>query len=47
MTEQQLKDALGVPAKPPRRDFATAATKLGVTEQQLKDALGVPPGESP
>ena len=53
MTEQQLKDALGVPAnppnpgernqRPPRPDFAAAAAKLGVTEQQLKDALGVPP----
>ena len=53
VTEQQLKDALGVPAnppnpgdrsqRPPRPDFAAAATKLGVTEQQLKDALGVPP----
>jgi hypothetical protein len=28
--------------RPPRIDFAAAATKLGVTEQQLKDALGVP-----
>ncbi|MEA5504301.1 hypothetical protein VB735_14495 [Halotia wernerae UHCC 0503] len=28
--------------RPPRPDFAAAATKLGVTEQQLKDALGVP-----
>ena len=52
VSEQQLKDALGVPAnppggdrnqRPPRPDFAAAATKLGVTEQQLKDALGVPP----
>ena len=50
VTEQQLKDALGVPdeitpgQRPPRPDFAAAATKLGVTEQQLKDALGKPPG---
>ena len=53
VTEQQLKDALGVPAnppnpadgnqRPPRPDFAAAAAKLGVTEQQLKDALGVLP----
>jgi hypothetical protein len=52
VTEQQLKDALGVRAnppsqsdrsqRPPRPDFKAAATKLGVTEQQLKDALGVP-----
>ena len=28
--------------RPPRIDFAAAATKLGVTEAQLKDALGVP-----
>ncbi|MBC1303185.1 hypothetical protein GNE12_14815, partial [Trichormus variabilis N2B] len=38
VTEQQLKDALGVPAKPPgegqrppRPDFKAAAAKLGVT----------------
>jgi hypothetical protein len=53
VTEQQLKDALGVPAnppnpsdrgsRPPRPDFAAASQKLGVTEQQLKDALGIPP----
>ena len=53
VTEQQLKDALGVPAnppnpslgngRPPRPDLEAAATKLGVTEQQLKDALGIPP----
>ncbi|MBD2445563.1 hypothetical protein H6G76_00050 [Nostoc sp. FACHB-152] len=53
VTEQKLKDALGVPAnppsqadrnqRPPRPDFKAAAAKLGVTEQQLKDALGVPP----
>ncbi|MBN3906837.1 MAG: hypothetical protein HWQ35_09850 [Nostoc sp. NMS1] len=51
VSEQQLKDALGVPAnpptgdrnqRPPRPDFKAAATKLGVSEQQLKDALGVP-----
>jgi hypothetical protein len=52
VTEQQLKDALGVPAnppgqadrngRPPRPDFKAAAAKLGVSEQQLKDALGVP-----
>ncbi|WP_228013319.1 hypothetical protein [Nostoc edaphicum] len=28
--------------RPPRPDFAAAATKLGVTEAQLKAALGVP-----
>ena len=28
--------------KPPKIDFAAAASKLGVTEAQLKDALGVP-----
>ncbi|WP_460204570.1 hypothetical protein [Scytonema sp. NUACC21] len=51
VTEQQLKDALGIPAnpptdpnqRPPRPDFQAAAAKLGVTEQQLKDALGVRP----
>lgn len=53
LTEQKLKDALGVPANPPsqgnqnqlppRPDFQAAAAKLGVTEQKLKDALGVPP----
>ncbi len=53
VTEQQLKDALGVPAnppnpgdpnqRPPRPDFQAAAAKLGVTEQKLKDALGIPP----
>ncbi len=50
VTEQQLKDALGVPAnppsqgqRPPRPDLKAAAAKLGVTEQQLIDALGIPP----
>ena len=52
VTEQKLKDALGVPAnppnpadrnqRPPRPDFKAAAAKLGVSEQKLKDALGVP-----
>ncbi len=48
VSEQQLKDALGVPANPtpgqrrPRPDLKAAATKLNVTEQQLKDALGIP-----
>nr|MDZ8287229.1 hypothetical protein [Nostoc sp. ChiSLP01] len=53
VTEQQLKNALGVPAnpptpgdgnqRPPRPDLKAAAAKLGVTEQQLIDALGIPP----
>ncbi|MEH2437200.1 MAG: hypothetical protein V7K25_23670, partial [Nostoc sp.] len=53
VSEQQLKNALGVPAnppnpgdrnqRPPRPDLKAAAAKLGVSEQQLKDALGVPP----
>ncbi|MFL9455164.1 hypothetical protein [Scytonema tolypothrichoides] len=57
VTEQQLKDALGVPAnppsqadpnqRPPRPDWKAAAAKLGVTEQQLKDALGVRPHPRP
>jgi hypothetical protein len=57
VTEQQLKDALGIPAtptpgqRPPRPDFKAAAAKLNVSEQQLKDALGVPatptPGQRP
>ncbi|MBD2298992.1 hypothetical protein [Nostoc sp. FACHB-190] len=51
VSEQKLKEALGVPAnppsqgqgqRPPRPDFAAAAQKLGVSEQKLKEALGVP-----
>ncbi|MEM8779301.1 MAG: hypothetical protein AAGF26_10605 [Cyanobacteria bacterium P01_G01_bin.49] len=51
VTEQQLKDSLGVPdnppelskgRRPPRPDLKAAAAELGVPEQQLKDALGVP-----
>lgn len=51
VTEDELKDALGVPdqptldengrpVRPPRPDFAAAAEQLGVTEDELMQALG-------
>ncbi|WP_353258134.1 hypothetical protein [Prochlorothrix hollandica] len=33
--------------RPPRMDFAAAASQLGVSEQALKDALGAPPDGGP
>ncbi len=47
VSEQKLKDALGLPANPPPRpELKTAAVNLGISEQKLKDALGVPANPS-
>ncbi|MEC4806017.1 MAG: hypothetical protein SAJ12_04520 [Jaaginema sp. PMC 1079.18] len=40
-TEEQLKQLLGVPERPPHPDFTEAASKLGVSEAQLRQALGI------
>lgn len=55
VSEQELIQALGLPAKPPkeengrpsgpppRPDIKGAAQRLGVSEEQLIKALGIPP----